>query len=79
MIASFPSLPPSRFDFVIAGDPAMAATVASVCTVVPEDVDPETLRDPKTAQQCFFFPYPDRSAEHYGFFGINQVGIHHGK
>ncbi len=63
----------TRFDLVIAGDPNMASKISPVCTVGPEDVDPEALRDPMTRQQCFFFPFPDLSESHYGFFGINQV------
>lgn len=64
-----------RFDIVVAGDPAVASTLSAVCTVVPEGVDPAALREEGRMQQCFFFPYPDRSAEQYGFFGINQVHV----
>mmetsp|Transcript_13162 Transcript_13162/g.37063 ORF Transcript_13162/g.37063 Transcript_13162/m.37063 type:complete len:166 (+) Transcript_13162:164-661(+) len=64
---------PSRFDLVVAGDPGMADFVKDFCAVVPEGVDPAGRRKPGQLQECFFFPYPDRSAEHYGFFGINQV------
>lgn len=53
----------------------MAAKVAPVCTVVPLGVEAESLRDNSTMQQCFFFPYPDRSEEQYGFFGINQAAF----
>jgi hypothetical protein len=42
---------------------------------VAEGVDPASLRIEGSLQQCFFFPYADRSAEQHGFFGINQVGF----
>jgi hypothetical protein len=64
-----------RFDLVVAGDAKAAETVSAFCNVVPEGVEPSSLRTNDSLQQCFFFPYPDRSAEHYGFFGINQAAF----
>jgi len=66
---------PARFDFVIAGDPRSAGQLEPLCRVVETNIEPDSLRQPGKLHECFFFPYPDRSHEQYGFFGINQAAF----
>jgi hypothetical protein len=64
---------PGRLDLVIAGIPDAAGWMGQLCNVVQPSDDPNSLR--REPSDCYFHPFADKAAEHYGYHGINQFAF----